>query len=52
MVVLGVDYILEQDGTGAMVALDVGIERQVECDDLYAGIGLARVIKCVTGEYV
>ena len=47
MVVLGVYYILQQNGACTPVTLDIGIKRKVQGYDLDSGIGLAGIVKCI-----
>ena len=52
MVVLGVDHVLQKDGARTAVTLDVAVEGKVQCDDLHARVGLARIVEGVAGEDV
>ena len=52
MVVLSPDDVLQQDGAGAAVTLDISIEGQVERNDFYAGIGFTCIVEGIAGEDV
>ena len=51
-VVLGADNVLKQYGTGSAVTLDIGVEGQVQGNDLDTGVCLSGIVKGVAGEDV
>ena len=52
MVVLCLDYILQENSARSPFTLDIGVERQVQGNYLYSCIGLSGIIERIAGENV